>query len=495
MSTQEPTTGKPGDYRLRVKNFGPIVEAEVEMRPLTVFVGPSNSGKSYLAGLLYAMHRNSAWAKLMKGDLFRRWAPGGPKVELPDSVIRPMHSWLTAPEGVPVLPRGLMADLREASERWIAPLVGDEVRRAFGVADLNQLRRWSSSGGAVIEWSGQKAATPGSTARLDLLGSSLSVSISDLPSISFDDYGDWRHTLETSPKDKDIKNLWISIVATEVILILLEKGFSSTLHRAFCLPGDRDSLLRYREAVVGNLIRNASTVEPKPAVRATPTLPGIAADFLEEVGWSDLEGVSVEYPDLSEKVERNLLDGVIRVNRPVGSPEFLYRAKAPGSEEIPLARTSSMVSGLAPLALYLRSLIHYGDVLIIEEPEAHVHPEKQVEIARQLARMVRDGIRVVITTHSEWLLEQLGNLIQLSQLEEKRRAEFEYADRSADRSLDPREVGVWLFRKDSERGGSLVEEIRVDPEEGAFPTDFGPVREDLYNENAAIYNRGRDPVD
>ncbi len=494
MSTQEPTTGQTGDYRLRVKNFGPIIEADVEMRPLTVFVGPSNSGKSYLAGLLYAMHRNSAWAALMKGDLFLRSVPRGSKIELPDSVTRAMHSWLTAQEGVPVLPGDLMAELQKASERWITPSVGDEVRRAFGVADLNQLRRWSS-GGTEIKWSGKKAATPGSTARLDLLDSSLSSSISDLPSISFDDYGDWRHTLETSPKGKVIEEYWSNLVATEVIEKLLEKGFSSTFHRAHYLPGDRAGLLRHREAVFASLIRNASTVAPQPAVRENPAFPGIVADFLEEVGWSGSEGAGGDYTGLSVEVEKNLLGGEVEVNRQGGSPVFLYRAEAPGSEDIPLARTSSMVSGLAPVALYLSWNVRSGDVLIIEEPEAHVHPEKQTEIARQLAGMVRAGIRVVITTHSEWMVEQLGNLIQLSQLKENRRAEFGHADRSADRSLDPREVGVWLFRKDSELGGSLVEEIRVDPEEGAFPTDFGAVREALYNENAAIYNRRRDPVD
>ena len=495
MSTQEPTTGNPGDYRLRVKNFGPIVEAEVEMRPLTVFVGPSNSGKSYLAGLLYAMHRNSAWTSLLrKGALFPRWVPARPKVQLPDSVARPIHSWLTAQEGAPVIPEDLMAELRKACERQIAQSMEDEVRRAFGVADLKQLRRWSSFGGTEIEWSGKNVATPGSAVRLDLLDSSLSASISDLPSVSVDDYSSWQHLMEAIPKDDDkdfAKNLLSYFVATEVIEKLLKKGFPSTLPRAHYLPGDRAGLLRHREAVFGNLIRNASTVASQPAVRENPAFPGIVADFLEEVGWSGSQGAGGDYTGLSVEVEKNLLGGEVEVNRQGGSPVFLYRADAPGSEDIPLARTSSMVSGLAPVALYLSWNVHSGDVLIIEEPEAHVHPEKQVEIARQLVRMVRDGIRVVITTHSEWMVEQLGNLIQLSQLDENRRAEFRYADIS----LDPREIGVWLFRKDSALGGSLVEEIRVDPEEGAFPTDFGRVREDLYNENAAIYNRGKDPVD
>ena len=39
-------------------DFGPIAKAEIDLRPLTVFVGPSNTGKSYLAILLYALHKS-----------------------------------------------------------------------------------------------------------------------------------------------------------------------------------------------------------------------------------------------------------------------------------------------------------------------------------------------------------------------------------------------------------------------------------------------------
>lgn len=48
---------KQDALELEVANFGPIVEAKIDLRPLTVFVGPSNTGKSYLAILIYALHR------------------------------------------------------------------------------------------------------------------------------------------------------------------------------------------------------------------------------------------------------------------------------------------------------------------------------------------------------------------------------------------------------------------------------------------------------
>ncbi|MXV74988.1 ATP-binding protein, partial [Candidatus Poribacteria bacterium] len=43
---------------INVKNFGPIEEAEIDLRPLTVFVGESNTGKTYLATLIYTLHRH-----------------------------------------------------------------------------------------------------------------------------------------------------------------------------------------------------------------------------------------------------------------------------------------------------------------------------------------------------------------------------------------------------------------------------------------------------
>lgn len=42
---------------IAVRNFGPIAEATIDLRPLTVFVGPSNTGKTYFSTLVNALHR------------------------------------------------------------------------------------------------------------------------------------------------------------------------------------------------------------------------------------------------------------------------------------------------------------------------------------------------------------------------------------------------------------------------------------------------------
>ena len=57
MNAQELHQSGNDTYCLEIEDFGPIAEARLEVRPLTVFIGPSNTGKSYLAVLIYALNQ------------------------------------------------------------------------------------------------------------------------------------------------------------------------------------------------------------------------------------------------------------------------------------------------------------------------------------------------------------------------------------------------------------------------------------------------------
>ena len=146
--------------------------------------------------------------------------------------------------------------------------------------------------------------------------------------------------------------------------------------------------------------------------------------------------------------------------------------------------SSSMVSELAPVVLYLRHIVNEEDVLIIEEPESHLHPAMQVEFVRHLAAAVNSGIRVILTTHSEWVLEELANLIRLWDLPEPSRAQF----KGSDSALDPDRLGVWLFETKKSPKGTVVREIPLDFEIGNFPSGYDGVAMDVYNRWAEISN-------
>ena len=107
-----------------------------------------------------------------------------------------------------------------------------------------------------------------------------------------------------------------------------------------------------------------------------------------------------------------------------------------------------------------------------------------------LARLVRAGVRVVVTTHSDWLLQEIGNLIREGELEE--RIGKPASEESLPSSLQPDEVGIWLFRKDGDSTGSIIQEIPFDRSEGIGPEEYEDVAEALYNRSANLQNRLED---
>lgn len=75
--------------------------------------------------------------------------------------------------------------------------------------------------------------------------------------------------------------------------------------------------------------------------------------------------------------------------------------------------SSSAVRSLLDVGLYLRHVARPGDLLMIDEPELNLHPENQRRIARLMASLVNLGIKVFITTHSDYIIKELNTLIML----------------------------------------------------------------------------------
>lgn len=81
--------------------------------------------------------------------------------------------------------------------------------------------------------------------------------------------------------------------------------------------------------------------------------------------------------------------------------------------DIPLHLASSSARGLSDLYFYLRYAAMKNELLIIDEPESHLDTKNQIMLARMLAHFVRNNIKVLITTHSDYVLKEINNLIML----------------------------------------------------------------------------------
>ena len=93
--------------------------------------------------------------------------------------------------------------------------------------------------------------------------------------------------------------------------------------------------------------------------------------------------------------------------------KLCYVPKANKHLRLNMGESSSSVRSLLDIGFYLRHVAQPGDLLIIDEPELNLHPENQRRIARLFVRLVNIGIKVFITTHSDYIIKELNTLIML----------------------------------------------------------------------------------
>ena len=84
------------------------------------------------------------------------------------------------------------------------------------------------------------------------------------------------------------------------------------------------------------------------------------------------------------------------------------------NDRLSMHEASSTVRSLMELNFYLNHLATPQQMLIFDEPEQNLHPENQRKLARLLARLVKVGISVLVTTHSDYIIREFNTLIQLN---------------------------------------------------------------------------------
>lgn len=189
--------------------------------------------------------------------------------------------------------------------------------------------------------------------------------------------------------------------------------------------------------------------------------------------------------EIAKFIEDELIDGNLKIKTSthVAYPVIKY-VPSHAKRSLKLDAASSMVSELAPIIVIARSHLNPFDLLIIEEPEAHLHPGALPLVAKCLAMLVRNNVRVLITTHSDWLLKSLRNLILEGDLVQMNSNQ----NSTDDDYLLRREVGAWEFSAGSDLEGTTVSEIMFDDLDGIEPSEIERISDDLYNESVAIRN-------
>ena len=156
--------------------------------------------------------------------------------------------------------------------------------------------------------------------------------------------------------------------------------------------------------------------------------------------------------------------------------------------KLTMVESSSAVRSLLDVGFYLRHVARKGDLLMVDEPELNLHPVNQRRIARLFARLVNLGVKVFITTHSDYIVKELNTLIMLNHDKPHlkriakengyRQSELICSNQvkvyMAQEELMPLEEG----QKRRRRGYTLVE-ADIDPELGIEAPSFDETIDDM----------------
>ena len=469
------------NIHIAVKNFGPIEKAEIDLRPLTVFVGESNTGKTYLAALIYALHKHfEGFSQLPWADYVayyfgfvrrsRDRHPQDRQEALEQEILEALEKLNTSERPFKFfdLPQGMHTFL--ASRLTHQEDFTNELERCFDLESVSKLIRFTGS--QDNEMNVSLSVHDGDQTCWDF---EMQAAGSADPTITGHINPD---TILLASNDAMRKTEFSEISDVERLFQTLVTDRWQT-GDSYYLPAARSGIMQSRDVLATALIKRATRIGLDRL--EVSTFSGMIADFLEQIfQYKERKGPSSKIRRVAAQLEGEVLEGKIQVKRstPEAYPEFVYRPKQ-SKEALRMSHSAAMVSELAPLVLFLRGIVKQGDLLIIEEPESHLHPGAQTKIAQTLARLVRSGVRVLITTHSNFLLQQIGNLIREGELQKLGESTNESAD-----YLKKEEVGAWWFHKNKP-----VTELPFDLVEGIEPEDHLDIAEDLYNRSAGLQNR------
>lgn len=396
-------------WTLYVENFGKIGEADVSISPLMCFVGENNSGKSYLMSLL--------WGVLTLGkDIF-------PKTPSETKTYKKCENWLKESLN---LNREFTKEELDMYVSWFNELLSNNkknlIKRIFSYSvEVGQIeiKNYKRNNKIEIKW--EEHAERYSAAQ----------------------------TYLKFPKQETYSREQLLRMNAYICWNILMYGIAEPLHTPVVkgrrmgepvyLPASRTGfMLTYSQ-----LIENSLQISYAPAMEENTsalTLPYI--DFLQLITKFETKN---KYTRKNEAVvrfiEENMTKGNIITKKDI-MPVIKYRPDGM-AKEIPLYLASSIVTEISPLLLLFKSDINFK-TLIIEEPEAHLHPELQQVMARLIINIVNSGIPVWLTTHSDTILQHVNNMLKLKKHPQCDELMHEYHYHKKD-LLDGKDVSMYQF--------------------------------------------------
>ena len=448
-------------FKLTVRNFGRLSDAQIRIGKFTVLAGPNNTGKSTVLRLLYslfdAMNANHALAHFQnltsKLEIWEDGDEDSPLLSLCDEIRKMENIFMSFS----------VESFRENSEKW-----SDVVRHADGLRDIyRNIRPYiKNQHPEKKRRSSPDKTEEGLANSQQYLEKNLEYLCEKIEKT--DIYRFILAGLEQEIFRKLTQNFQVPVLSRliadekEPSVISIDNICSFELKSGMSV----DSKI---EPAGFQLLRDCSRViylespvywklkSPLESVRISRHFSHRSRDRLDGVHghfYDSAEALKVKYsgdiafPELYKRLtSEEVMGGKLTISE-IGELRFQENGRS-----FPLHLTSTGVINFGILALLMEhKVIDEGAFLFIEEPETNLHPSWQVEIARTLFELSRLGVNVVITTHS-------AEILKFIEVETGKNSESKELVKLNHFSSD----GVNHYEDDFDSGLSKIQEELTDP--------------------------------
>lgn len=461
---------------IKIKNFGPIKEANIDISPLTIFVGPNSSGKSYSACLIHSL-LNPFSGKFE--DIEDSISIDSLKYilnnnnEIFDEYNYKFIDYLNEDPDFSSNPFKLSVDefnklFYEGIGKFYLETIESNLKNNF-FNNINKLNNIINSSFSV-EFNGISLINDNGKLLLDnFFLETIEGSQNDL-----DNNGDM--VLSISRDDE-----FVSIILNPIYLNL------SKLDNRY-VPGIIYGIIS--QAFISNLVENSYYIPASSYTISNHLNSVLSHEINRNVNSSKLDKELMSlllnnetpdegfYKDIAIELSKEILGGVLQFNNVDEGIKFIDEENG---IEFDFKSLSSSVKELTSFIKYLFDLSNEDDFLIIEEPENHLHPENQRILVKYLVKLINNGLNILLTTHSDYILEQFNNFIRLGKVNEDKLNELGYSNENV---LDYEDVKIYNFKKESDYL-YVPKEVDVN-ETGFIDENFSEVTDELYNESVDI---------
>lgn len=409
--------------KITIEKFGALTKrVTFEPRALTVFCGNNNTGKTYALYVLNALMDSRFVASF-------DWAKRHAKILLENrTLVVPCNDWLDE------------SGLREA-------------QTAIGTSLKHTLSRFFVADAVLTEESVFEVSLDAKRIEVSLDAFTFEVDFAtashanpQAPRLSCR-FLPWVQAFEIKVDGNGLHKEHVEQALNQLLMTLY---CPFRLGRALLLPAERSGInLFFRElnSRRAALLRHVTspTLDTNELLKdiIVSRYPQPIHDYIEFMNAQPeiKRQASPEFSDLAAWLQKEVLRVKYKVDRYGDISISPLRSKT----ELGLHLGSSTAKTFFGLWSYLNHLARRGDCLMIDEPELNLHPQNQRAIARLLAELVNRGIRVVVSTHSDYIVREWGNLLMLSQNFEGRDALAKKHGLPPTQWLQPNQVAAYEF--------------------------------------------------